>query len=439
MKTIKPIILLLFALSSMSASAQRFGQTEQDSIACVRNISLYSEFFRQQDFASAFEPWYQVFRICPANHLNTFIRGRQIVMQRIAQERDAEKREKYIDLLLEVWDKRIRYFPQGQGRCKGFLLSRKANDLRTLRPQQVNEAFEMVYRAVVELGVGNDHVAPLLLFQYAVESQRSGNIDIERVVDVYEISASYLERILREQPGDTNIINALASLDAAFEPLATCDVMIPIFERRWEENKSDIAFLQNVTRVLDNANCTDAELFFTATRALHALDPSPRSAFLIARMLAAQQDWARVISYLATHADGLETDRQRVQAFLLLTQAFSQERRYREGRATALRALEIDPTEGMAHMLIGMMYAQTARDCGGDDAISRGAVYWVVVDRLERARSLNPNLPRISEHIAAFRQHFPSGDDLFFQGITEGSTWRVECWIQETTIVRSRP
>ncbi|MCL2417000.1 MAG: hypothetical protein FWD02_03595 [Bacteroidales bacterium] len=436
MKTIKPIILLLFALSSVHVSAQRFGHSEQDSVLCVRNVSLYTEFFNQRDMAAAFDPWYQVLRICPAFHVNTFIRGRQIVMHRITQERDPAQREKYIDLLLEVWDMRIQYFPQGQ---EGLLLSRKAHDFRGLRPRQINEAYEMMYRAVAELGVGNDHVAPFLLFQYAVENWRAGNIDMDRVVDIYEISASYLERILRAQPGDTNIINTLANLDAAFEPLATCDVMIPIFERRWEENQGDIAFLQNVTRVLDNANCNDSELFFKATRTLHALYPSPRSAFLIARMFSAQQNWNGVITYLSCHAGQLENDRERVQAFLLLAQAYTQQRRFREGRAAALRALEVDPTAGMAHLLIGMMYAQTARECGGDDAISRAAVYWVVVDRLERARSLDPNLPRINEHIAAFRQHFPTGDDLFFQSITVGSTWRVECWIQETTTVRARP
>jgi len=437
MKTIKPIILLLFALSSVTVSAQRFGQTEQDSLLCIRNLSLYTEFFRQRDFISAFEPWYQVLRICPANHINTFIRGRQILTHKIAQETDPVKREGYIDLLLEVWDMRIQYFPQGQ---EGFLLSRKAHDFRNLRPRQVNEAFEMMYRAVVELGVGNDHVAPFLLFQWAAANEREGNIDMERVVDIYEIAASYLEKILREQPGDTNIINTLANLDAAFEPIATCEIMIPIFERRWEENRNDIAFLQNVTRVLDNANCNDTELFFTATRTLHALDPNPRSAFLMARMLRAQQDWTAIIAYLRDHADELDNDRQRSQAFLLLAQAFMQERRFREGRTAALRALEINPSEATAHFIIAMMYAESARDCGGDDAISQRAVYWVVVDRLRRARDLNPpNIAQINELIANFSQHFPSRDDLFFQGISEGTSWRVECWIQETTTVRARP
>jgi len=437
MKTIKPIILLVFALSSITVSAQRFGQTPEDSVACVRNVSLYTEFHRQRDFNAAFDPWYQVLRICPAFHINTFIRGRQILMHRIAQAREEpEQRERYIDLLLEVWDMRMQYFPQGQ---VGFLLSRKANDLRGLRPQQINEAFEMMYRAVVELGVGNDHVAPFLLFQFAVENWQRGNMGMDRVVDIYEISATYLENILRQQPGDTNIISTMANLDAAFEPLATCDVMIPLFERRWEENQGDVAFLETVTRVLDNAGCTDSELFFTATRALHALAPGPRSAFLIARMLAEQQEWRTLIAYLNEHVDELENDRHRAQANLLLAQAFTQERRFREGRAAAQRALAVDPSEGRAHFMIAMMYAHSARECGGDDPVSQRSVYWVVVDRLVRARSLSPNLPQVNELISTFSQNFPTGEDLFFQGVTEGSTWQVGCWIQESTTVRRRP
>ena len=435
MKMIKPIIALLFVLSSLSVSAQRFGVTEQDSIECIRNLSLYQEFWRQHDHESAFAPWLQVYRVCPGNHINTFIRGTTLLRGRIARERDNVKRDEYIDLLLELWDTRSIYFGN-----EGVNLSRKAMDLMTFRPHQVKEAYEMMRRAVMELGVGNDHIAPFFFFEYAMLNERAGNIEKEEVFDIYDIVSTHLERILRERPGDTIIMNTLANLDIAFEPYATCDEIIPIFERRWEENKDDIEFLEKVTRVLDHKDCNEHDLFFNATQALHALRPTPRSAYLMAKMLDGRQDWNGVVEYLRDNADLLDNDRDRVRAFLLLARAHMQSQRFREGRAAALRALEINPNEGMAHFLIGMMYAQSSRICGGegDGGVSRRAAYWAAVDRLVRARELSPNLRQINEMISAYRQQFPSREDLFFEGLREGSSFRIGCWIQENTTVRGR-
>jgi hypothetical protein len=85
------------------------------------------------------------------------------------------------------------------------------------------------------------------------------------------------------------------------------------------------------------------------------------------------------------------------------------------------------------------MYAET-RGCGDDPQVSQRAVYWAAVDQFTRAKTLDPSrTAEMNNLINLYSQHFPTGDDLFFRGIPEGSTFRVGCWIQENTTVRSRP
>jgi len=438
MKTIKPIIVLLFMLSCLSVSAQRWGATEQDSLHCIKNVSMYQQFFTQRNLTEAFDPWLEVYRTCPAQHSNVYIRGLQIVRHRIAQEKDSAKRQGYIDLLLELFDSRSTHFGN-----EGFNLSRKAMELLLYRPKEIKEAYLMMQRAVVELGVGNDHIAPFYFFEYAMQNERAGNISKEDVFDVYDIVSNYLEKILKAQPGDTQIMGTMTNLDIAFEPYATCDEIIPIYERRWEENKGDIEFLEKITRVLDHKDCNDSELFFKATEALHALKPDPKTAYLMAKMLDGKRNSQGVIEYLKDNAQLLENDRDRVRAFLLLARAYEQDRRFVEGRAAALEALRINPNEPMAHVLIGMMYVHSARQCGDDPQVGQKAAYWAAVDRFRRAREIADPTSRIwqqaNQLISSYTTQFPSGDDLFFQGIAEGSVFRVGCWIQENTTVRSRP
>jgi tetratricopeptide (TPR) repeat protein len=115
--------------------------------------------------------------------------------------------------------------------------------------------------------------------------------------------------------------------------------------------------------------------------------------------------------------------------------------RYPECRTAAQRALEINPNEGLAYIYIGLAYAQGARACGTEPQVSQRAGFWAAVDKFRRAREVDPE--RVGEMatnmINLYSQQFPSGDDLFFQGIAEGSSFRVGCWIQESTIVRRRP
>jgi len=39
--------------------------------------------------------------------------------------------------------------------------------------------------------------------------------------------------------------------------------------------------------------------------------------------------------------------------------------------------------------------------------------------------------------INRYRQYMPKKEDIFFRQITAGSRFRVPCWIQENTIVRT--
>jgi len=43
-----------------------------------------------------------------------------------------------------------------------------------------------------------------------------------------------------------------------------------------------------------------------------------------------------------------------------------------------------------------------------------------------------------TQSINTWSQYFPSGEVLFFHQLKAGDSYRVECWINETTTVRAR-
>ena len=114
----------------------------------------------------------------------------------------------------------------------------------------------------------------------------------------------------------------------------------------------------------------------------------------------------------------------------------------RQARTYYQRALRADPSFGQALMEIANVYAEAVRECGGSQMEREDrAVYWLVADYLERARSVDSSLgSRASRMIQQYRPYFPAAEDLFFKGWNEGDSYAVNygcySWINETTKVR---
>jgi tetratricopeptide (TPR) repeat protein len=122
--------------------------------------------------------------------------------------------------------------------------------------------------------------------------------------------------------------------------------------------------------------------------------------------------------------------------------AAQQQEQYQRARTYYRRALQEDPAYGRAIKAIGELYASSVRDCGSNMERKDRAVYWLVVDYLERARQADPSLASsVSSAIRTYQPLFPSAEDLFFESWKPGDTYMVNqgcyAWINESTKVRS--
>ncbi|TFH35734.1 MAG: hypothetical protein E4G95_06570 [Bacteroidia bacterium] len=106
-------------------------------------------------------------------------------------------------------------------------------------------------------------------------------------------------------------------------------------------------------------------------------------------------------------------------------------------RDYARKAIDMNPRNGTAYMIIGNCYAGVKI---GNDDFENQTVYWVAVDYFQKAKQVDPDLTsNVSEFITVFAQAFPTKTECFFRSITEeGVSFSVGGWINETTIVRFR-
>jgi len=109
-----------------------------------------------------------------------------------------------------------------------------------------------------------------------------------------------------------------------------------------------------------------------------------------------------------------------------------------KAKSLAMKMLSINGNSGEAYIIIGDAYIAGKSDCGGNECSAR-AIYWAAVDKYMRAKSIDPSVSEEAQKkINIYSEQFPKKEDCFFHGINEGTTFTFDCWIGETTTVRTR-
>ena len=426
--------------SNQDSGAGRYGS---DSITCIMNISLYREFFKQwraSDYKNetvhdVISPWRWVFLNCPKGTQNTYIDGAKIVSYLIESAQDPALRNKYIDTLMMVYDQRIVYFNK-----EGYVLGRKGVDLYTYRPEDTEQIYKDLKKSV-ELE-GNKSAGPVLVYymKVAVNMAKEGKADSTVIFDTYEVITNIIDFNLKkyannaEEKKDWEIIQN--NVEIIFEPFATCEDMIPIFRKKFADNPDDLELLKKITAMLDAKKCQNDPFYFETTKKLYELEPSPASAYLIGKMLLNEGKYAEAIDYLK-EAEKLNDTNAIQKSYIYIAQAYRTLNNFPASRNYALKAAALDPTDGEPYLMIGSMYAESAKDCGDNELTSRVA-YWAAVDKFYRAKQVDPDLAEEADKlINTYSLYFPSASTIFFYTLKEGDTYRVECWINEDTKVRA--
>lgn len=250
-----------------------------------------------------------------------------------------------------------------------------------------------------------------------------------------------VDKHIAARPNDKAISDAKSLIDDLFRRsgVATCENLIPLFTDQVASRPNDTELLRKVAGLLENAKCTDSELYYTSVEKLYKLDKTSSVAYQLAEMSFSKDDFDSAEKYYL-EAVSLETDPLNKSNYLskLATLELVNKRNYVKARDYAKMVIELNPTSGTAHFIIGSAYLSSP--IGGDDFEKR-TNYWVAADYFIRAKNLDSSLGEKADiNIAACAANFPRQDDAFFVGILieDGAPYTVKGWINERTTVRFR-
>lgn len=440
MKNLKIAFVSMALLASgLAANAQKYGKTPEDSVRCITNISLYTEFYKQKNYADAYTPWRETLKTCPASSKNLYIRGVTIMKYMINNAKAQAERDTLIAELMQMYDLRIANFGEA-----GENTAKKAMDLEAFTRDAGVKDYYPIYAEAVRLGGERlDAAYVTKYFEATVKYVKAGYAEPSLVVDNYDLASDLLDKQYRANREDSakaaTIARYISSVEAAFSPYASCEQLVSIYTKKFEASPNDVALLTKITTIMRKKKCMSEELFFKATQNLHALQPSPSTALLMGQMCVNNQQYSKAVEYLNEAAKGLTEPDDLYSTYLAIGMANSAQRSYGAARAAYNKAAELDPTKGDPLFRIAQLYGQSAGMV--DDGMSGRSVYWVAVDQARRALAVDNSeefAATVNKFISTCSQHFPKQADAFMLNLLDGNSYTVGGWIGVSTTVRTR-
>lgn len=469
----KALWLLIAAIGftgGLKAQEQQMEKWGEDSVKCRENLYIYYELARSKNYLEAYDSWKYVIDHCPASSKNNVIYGPYIVEAKLKEATTEEEKMKYKNMLMDVYDIRLQLFPGKEA----YVMERKALDMIQHFPDSTKKAYDL-FKKAVELD--KDHSAAFYN-GYFIGAARLFNDDVFSIGDVFnaynvvmegiEYNTNKLNEEITEikdkQDSTTSTLSqkeeqALAkaerelgryddvesNIEKILGPIATCDKLADIYnEESFQANKKDPTWLRRAAKMLsrerendegEEVNCTDNPIFIKVAEALYKQEPSPTSARAISIIAARNKDYSKAIQYLNEAID-LEVDRKKKASDYLRIASYNlQIGRAAAAKGSAQKAANLRSGWGRPYIIIAQSYA-AGKDACGDNACTKGAVYWAAIDKLNYAKSIDASVASTANRlIAAYKQQLPQKSICFQLGFTQGQKIKIGCYINETVTV----
>lgn len=437
-------IKTLLTVLLLSAGAGAFAQNE----SCKANSTISHEAVKAKNFKDAYLPCMQVIKECPTLRYYTFTDAQKILTGLMGQMKDRNSAEykKYFDDLMNTYDLRIKYIPEFASRMRGVpsqaaALGAKAVDYIMFSP---NPDVKQAYAWLKECEEAEkENTDPAVLHFFVDCSKNMIQLDTnhtEQFFQDYLAASKDVDDAIANAQNDAkkNMLQQIKeNLVAMFvnSGVADCESLQKIYGPRVEANKTDSAFLAKTVAILKMMKCNESDAFFAASAYLYKINPTADAAVGCAYMYYKKGDYDESVKYF-DQALNLETDNAKKAEIAYATAAaLMQAKKYSQAKSFCLKALQYKDNYGEPYLLLAQLYGASPN--WTDEPALNKCTYFVVVDKLMRAKAIDPSLAETANKlIATYSRHFPQAKDLFMLGYKPGDKVTVGGWIGETTTIR---
>ena len=438
----------------MLLGCMMMGNAQAQNPECMTNLSIYTEHVKVKNYDAAYEPWKMVYVNCPELNWANFAYGERILKDKIKKSSGAE-REAYIGDLIALGHDSMKYFPE-KAKMADVMIDEV---LMKYQHKMIDddEVYSLLGKAFKEDRENFKNPKALYLyFSSLVDLHKAGKKDLQEVFDVYD---ELTEKIDEENSKLTNAIAKLlpkeeagtltskekkklkayttnsesfgkieGSIDAKLGPLADCSNLVPLYEKTFEQNKTNIVWVKRAVGLMFNKECTDDPLFQKLFEAQLSLDPSA-DAYVYGGTLKMKNGDTQGALADFDKALSLETDSNKRSKIAYKVAVINKRKGSKStARKYAQKAIDANSANGRAYLLIANLYASSANDCGST-TFDKRAMYWKAADMARKAGRVDPSLSsHANKTVSSYMERAPTKAMIFEAGMA-GKTVSFSCWV----------
>jgi tetratricopeptide (TPR) repeat protein len=437
----KKLILAIGLLAVISSAAR--GQSEPPyGMSHLQAYSIFYENYRSgnYDMALQFGRWMMEAKPKELKGMNRFSletqfdRMRKVYTEIAKQQEDPQMKAAYLDTAEAIFDEVFETFSEDEidylewQHKKGTFYQENSEHIEN----GLDKAFEQ-YEKVFEMDperfstLGDGYYAQILLSYYVSNNEKQMALD---AIDKIEPHADDKLK---------SVIN-----DARDELFDSPEERIDFLESQLADAPENQDLIDELADLYERVG--DREKAIQMTEKLYNINPNFENTRQLAEIAKNDAKYDIALRYLKEALDKAPDDNARKRIALEIAETYQNTGNLQNARRFARRASQIDPNWGEPYMRISLIYAAAVSNCTRGRKIERDdrTVYWLVLDYLDRARSVDSSVAsRVNQQYKSYQNVMPQAEDKFFKGWETGDTFKIdgsigECysWINETTKVR---
>lgn len=429
-----------------------------DKDQAIEDYVLCKDEMKKKNYDVAFPLWEKVYANTPGadgRRNLVFMWGVEIYNDKFTKETDATKKKAHVSRVMELYDELSECYPKE----KGFVYGRKAFDMYYNYPDFATqqEKYDLFKKSIDTEGMKTQ---PFVLnpFTALLRDQFDAKaISTSEAQKYTKLISDVLDNGLKTSKGrtlsDFQLVEGYTPFRLAeFESTKgfyDCNYYMNKYVKEYEENKTDCDVLIDIYSTLRWGNCpeTDAKLreinaaydnncvekvVVSPTTPTQPTGPSCND------LLRGGQYQEAIDCLKGKYEASSDTERKAKYAYSIGQIYYSKFKKFSTARTWAEKASSHNSSWGKPYLLIGDMYASSGPICGPGRGWKSQIVIWPAMDMWEKAKRDPQTSSKAQKQINKYRQYLPTKEDLFLQGVKEGDSYKIGCWINRNTRVRAK-
>lgn len=407
-------------------------QTQNEN--CAEKIMQFNEFVKTNNFSEAFLSWSEARKKCPSSDESIYVSGEKILQYKIDNASTADEKEIIVRDLLKLFNEYDANFPNNnKGNAVKKAMALYANGIGS--PEEIYNLLDVAFIKNPENFTNPN--ALYIYFDLFYKQYKEGKkaIQTEAVFVKYDAVSGRITSLSKDASAAESQAYKRVSegINALISGLATCENLIPFYQKNFDSNKLNADWLENAATNLLSKNCTSDPLFAKIATELHQINPTSKSAYNLGMASLKAKNQTKALTYFDQSAELNTSLSEKAKTYYMVATFLSISDK-NQARVYARKAIQANASFGKPHLLIAQLYASSANTCGAT-AFEKKAIYFLAAETAKRSGEVDSFLKMAANQQAeTYLKMAPSKAEI--KAVKKsGKSVTFNCWINESVMI----